>query len=407
MRSVGVAVFGVCALVAISAGVASATVGGGGTIVTAPVVPVGVPQIGSTANFTDSCGNGYGFWALQLKKGDLVKITWGSPLAVDTLALWPAGTVDSNHTTCLYESGWSHWAVSPVLSDSNATPATNRLSQTVVPLDGSYPLLFLDTTGVPNAGAYSFTAVVLHAAAVSLPHRSTIPGAGTLLASVHAPDSTPIDDSTLKLTLHGYWSTRAGMPPSAHKLATATPGNGRAAFSYSLPARVWGKRIRVDISGGGSSYQAVASQKIAVRVRVPTGTPVVLAPAQLKAASRILRHPIYWVGPLRGRHYEFTRKGNGYVYLRYLPLGVHAGVSSSNFLIVATYPFPGAYGAVKKYGNGKAVASPNGSIFVVRPDNPRSVLVAFPKVPDEIEVYDPSPTVARALVATGSVKPVR
>jgi hypothetical protein len=401
-----VAVIVVCALVAICAGVARATVGGGGTIATAPVVSSGVPQIGNTSSFTDTCGNGYEFWSLQLMKGDLVKITWGSPLAVDTLALWPAGTVDSNHTTCLYESGWSHWAISPVLSDTNGTPATNHVSQTVVQTDGSYPLLFLDTTGVPNAAAYSFTAVVLHAVSVSLPHRSTIPGAGTLTASVLAPDSSPINDSTLKLTLRGYWSTVAGAPPRAHKLATATPTNGSAAFSYSLPARLWGKRIRVDILGGGSSYQAVRSQKRLVNVRVPTGVPVVLAPTQLKAASKLLRQPIYWAGPMKGRHYEFTRTGAGYLYVRYLSHGVHAGAVGSNFLLIATYPFPGAYNAVKKYAKGKAVAGPNGSIYFVRPNDRRSVLVAFPKVADEIEIYDPSPAVARAIAATGLVRPV-
>ncbi len=410
MRSVGLAVVGVCALVAICASVASATVGGGGSIATAPAVPAGVEQSGNTTAFTDACGLGYEFWTLQLKKGDLVKITWGATAAVDALSLWSPDTVDADHPSCLYGgglTGWDGWTASPVLYDSNAlTTGSQRLAQTVVQTDGSYPLLLLDATGA-SAGPYSFTAVVLHAASVTLPHRSTIPGAGTLKASVVDPDAVGIDDSTLKLTLHGYWSARRGAPPRPHKLATARPTNGSATFSYSLPARVWGKKIRVDISGGGSSYQPVTSQRDSVKVRVPTGSPVLLGPTQLKAASKLLRQPIYWAGRKKGRHYEFTRTANGYLYVRYLPHGVQAGDTRTKFLIVATYPFPQAYAAVKKYSHGKAVAGPHGSIYYVRPDDPKSVLVAFPNVPDEIEVYDPSPAVARMIVATGLLRPVR
>jgi hypothetical protein len=276
-----------------------------------------------------------------------------------------------------------------------------------VTTSGSYPLLLLDTTGAANAGAYSFTAVVLHAASVAVPHRSTVPGAGTLKASVRSPDGSPINDSTLKLALNGYWSTRAGAAPRAHKLATATPANGSATFSYSLPPRVWGKKIRLGISGGGSSYQAVTSRKEPVKVRVPSPAPVVLSLPQLKAASQLLRQPIYWAGPIKGREYEFTRARNGYLYVRYLPRGAKAGAAGSNFLVVATYPFAGAYDALKKSAKGKAVAGPNGSIYFVRPGDPTSVLVAFPNVDDQIEVYDPSPAVARAIAATGEVKPVR
>jgi hypothetical protein len=409
MRFVAAALIGACALVAICAGVARATDGPGSSIATAIAVTPGVQEEGTTSGFLDTCGNEFEFWTLQLKQGDHVKITWGKPAAVDTLALWPAGTDDNSHDNggCLYASGWSsHWAPAPVMSDSNSTPSTTRLSQTVVPADGSYPLLFLNTTGA-NAGAFTFTAVVLHAASVSLPHRSSIAGAGTLKASVVAPDSSPIDDSTLKLTLEGYWSAAKGRPQLAHKLGTARPTNGTATFSYSLPARVWGKQIRLHISGIGSTYEPVTSQTESVSVRVPTGGPVLLSSAQLKAASRILHKPIYWAGPQTGKHYEFTRTGQGYLYVRYLPHGVQAGDTGTKFLIVATYPFPGAYAAVKKYAHGKAVAGPNGSIYYVRPDDPKSVLVAFPNVPDEIEVYDPSPAVARMIAATGLVKTVR
>jgi hypothetical protein len=400
MKFVSAAVVGCCVLAAVGARVARATAGGG-SIATALVATAGVQENGDSSVFTDNCQNGYEYWALHLTQGDNVKISWGGPPAVDTLALWPAGTSDGDNNGCLYASGWTHWApVVPVLSDTSGS------AQTVAPTTGTYPLLFLDTMGaVP--GSYSFTATVLHAASVTLPHVSTVPGAGWVKAPVVAPDGSLISDSTLKLTLHGYWSNRAGAPPRPHKLATATPTTGSATFNYRLPARVWGKTIRLQITGGGagSDYQAVASQYRSVKVLLPDG-PVLVSSTQLKLESKLLRQPIYWAGPRKGYHYEFTRPQSGYIYVRYLPKRVKVNGKPGRLLIVATYPLRGAYVSLKKAANGKAVAGPHGSIYFVRPGSPTNVYVAFPKVDYEMEVYDPRPAVAKAIAATGRVVPV-
>lgn len=409
MRALPAAVVGFCVLVAISAGVARATTGGGATIATAPIATPGVQEVGSTSTFTDPCHNGYEFWLLPLKQGDLVKITWGVPAAVDTLALWTPETVDTDHPACLYESGFSNWTSDRlVLADSNGAAGTTRLSQITVSEDGTYPLLLLNTTGA-NAGSYSFKADVLHAASVSFAHQSKIPGAGTFTASVLAPDGSPINDSTLKLTLNAYWSTRAGAPPRAHTLATASPTNGLATFSYSLPWQLWGKKIRLGISGVGASYQPVTSENEKVKVLVPAPLGPVLASAtELNAVSKALRQPIYWAGRQKGFHYEFTRLTNGNAYVRYLPHGTHPGDRPGKCLIVATYPLDHAFKKLKKFGGrGKAVAGPHGSIYLVDPNSRKSVFVAFPQVNFEIEIYDPSPKVARSIAADGLVRPVR
>jgi hypothetical protein len=403
MKSVGAAVIGFCAALAICAGVASATVGGGATIATAPVVPAGAQRTGNTATNPDTCGNYYEFWKLHLTQGDIVKITWGSPAAVDKLALFPAGTLDSDNTSgCYYAPGWVGWTSSPVLMDTNAAVGTQHLAQTVATQDGDYPLLLLDTTGAGNAGPYSFTLAVQHAASVSFTHQSTVPGIGTFRAAVLAPDGSSINDSTLKLTLNGYWGNRK------HKLGTASPVNGIATFNYSLPWSVWGKKIRLAFSGGGSSYQAVTSDNEVVKVLVPVPLDPVLAPAaELKAVSNALGQPIYWAGPRRGSRYELRRTTNGSAYVRYLPHGVHPGDPRAKFLTIATYPLSHAYRSLKKYAHGKTVAGPNGSIYFVYPADPRSVYVAFPNVNYEIEVYDPSAKVARKIVTSGLVRPVR
>jgi hypothetical protein len=400
MKFVTAALIGVCALLAICVGIARATVGGG-TIATAPVATPGVLELGSTSLFPDPCGNGYEFWKLPLEQGDLVKITWGAPAAVDTLALWTPETIDTDHPSCLYQSGFSNWTTSPVLTDSNELAGTQRVSQVTVNEDGTYPLLFLNTTGA-NAGAYSFTAQVFHAANVALPHLSNLPGIGTLTASVLAPDGNPISDPSLTLTLNGYWGNRA------HALATGTPNNGLVSFDYNLPASEWGKKIQFEISGGGASYQDVTTPKEAVTVDVPFGSPIGLVPSSaLKTASKLLHQPIYWAGPRKRLHYEFWRLTNGDIYVRYLPHGVKAGVESSKYLIVGTYHFASAYKKLKKFCGRKAVAGPHGSVYCALPGDAKSVYVAFPKVNYEVEVYDPNPKVSKAIAATGQVTPVR
>jgi hypothetical protein len=396
MKFVTAAVIAGLALLAISAGVAGATAAGG-SIASALVATPGVQENGSTS-FTDNCQNNFEYWTVHLTQGDLLKLTWGTPPAVNRFALWPAGTDDLKNNGCLYSSGWSTWPMTAPLVDD-----TSGSVQTVAPATGSYPLLFLDTTGA-NAGAFAFTAVVQHAASVTLPQLSTLPGAGSLTASVMAPDNSPINDSTLKLTLNGYWSNRA------HAIATATPSAGIATFSYSLPSSVWGKKIQLQISGGGAnaSYQPVTSQKETVTVLVPFGSPVgLVTPSALKAASKLLHQPIYWAGPRKGLHYEFWRLTNGNIYVRYLPRGVKPGARSGKYLIVGTYHMTNAFKKLKKFCGSSALAGPHGSVYCALPGDPKSVYVAFPNVNYEIEVYDPSPKVARAIAASGRVAPVR
>ncbi len=406
MKFLAAAAIGFVCLLAVSAGVAWATVGGGSSIANAPFVTPGTPTGGNTATYTDTCQttkNGYEFWMLHLTQGDLVKITWSwnePQPPVDTLALFAAGTTDANNNGgCYYNNGWSLWTAPPILSGS--APA-----QTIVPADGNYPLLFLDTSGA-NAGAYSFTAQVLHTAAVTLPQFTAAPQSGVMTVAVNAPDQTPITDSTLKLTLNGFWSNRSGAAPSAHKLATVTPSNGLAKFTYTVPARLLGTKIRLNVTGSGATWQAVTTKQVAAKVYLYDGAPTVLSAGELATESKLLHKPIYWAGPLKGDRLEYTHTANGYSFVRYLPHGAKAGITSTKFLVVATYPLARAYKSLQKYAHGKASAGPNGSIYFADPAHPKSVYVAFPKVNFEIEVYDPSPKVARAIAASGEVQPVR
>ena len=78
--------------------------------------------------------------------------------------------------------------------------------------------------------------------------------------------------------------------------------------------------------------------------------------AKLADLAAEVQHPIFWLGPKRGFTYELTQTGNGKIYVRYLPDGVDVGADKP-YLTVATYPFPGAYPAIKKQAAAKGAVT--------------------------------------------------
>ena len=106
-----------------------------------------------------------------------------------------------------------------------------------------------------------------------------------------------------------------------------------------------------------------------------------------------LGHPIFWLGPKKGYTYELTQTGNGKIYVRYLPHGVDVGADKP-YLTVATYPFPGAYAAIRKQATAKGAVTARlagGGVAVLDDGYPESVHVAYPGVDYQVEVYDPTP----------------
>lgn len=147
----------------------------------------------------------------------------------------------------------------------------------------------------------------------------------------------------------------------------------------------------------------------------PTGTvgaaakpvaPVVETEDGLRTLAHALSMPIYWAGPKPNVGYELTVTSAGYAYVRYLTNEAKAGDTRASFLIIATYPFPNAYDALEKVAKGRAKEIPGGGLALVETDYPRSVHVAFPGVPYQIEVFDPSPQRSLQVALSGDVKPV-
>jgi hypothetical protein len=134
--------------------------------------------------------------------------------------------------------------------------------------------------------------------------------------------------------------------------------------------------------------------------------PAEVSVAGLKTHARALGHPIYWAGPKRGLTYELSATSNGSVFVRYLPPGVKPG-STTPYLSVATYPFPDALAALQRTAkSGATIRLAHGGIAIVDSSYPKSIHIAFPGSNYEIEVFDPSPRVARTVAASGAIAPV-
>lgn len=134
--------------------------------------------------------------------------------------------------------------------------------------------------------------------------------------------------------------------------------------------------------------------------------PVAMTQSELAAKSTALGAPIYWAGPVEGNTYEFIRTAQGFLYVRYLPPGALPGTRGGAFRIVATYPLARAFSVLKERADGKIVSGPDGSIIVVKANDPKEVVLAFPNVDYEVEIYDPSPGKALAVAQSGMIRPV-
>jgi hypothetical protein len=155
-------------------------------------------------------------------------------------------------------------------------------------------------------------------------------------------------------------------------------------------------------SGSIGLVPAAASGPVVTKSAAIAVTPTTLA----RLAAKLGR-PVYWAGKEPGKTYELTQTPDGRIYVRYLPAGVPVGVSRP-YLTVGTYPVANAYAVTKAAARkpGSVVVNvPGGTAFYAR-SRPTSVYMAFPGVDEQIEVYDPSATVARSAVADRAISAV-
>ncbi len=124
----------------------------------------------------------------------------------------------------------------------------------------------------------------------------------------------------------------------------------------------------------------------------------------LKAQALKYNAHFYWAGPQPGVRYGFQRTTTDNIFVRYLPKGVSVNDKSTGVLTISTYPL-GAYASLKKKAT--ATAGPNGSIIWIDPKARTSVYMAWKNKNVEVEVYDPSPRLAKLIAHSGKIKPIQ
>src|SRR5829696_3887581 len=130
---------------------------------------------------------------------------------------------------------------------------------------------------------------------------------------------------------------------------------------------------------------------------------------QLQALAESHQTPVFWAGERPGMRYELSQTPSGRIYIRYLPRGVEAGDPQARYLTVGTYPVEDAIAATRRSGETKGAVVrelEGGAVAVYNESAPTSVFVAFRGIARQVEVFDPSPEVARGLVDSGRIIPI-
>ncbi|MBI1379250.1 MAG: hypothetical protein GC157_17490 [Frankiales bacterium] len=135
--------------------------------------------------------------------------------------------------------------------------------------------------------------------------------------------------------------------------------------------------------------------------------PVLLTHDGLAGVVASSGHAVYWAGPRGLARWEVTVDGTD-VYVRYLPEGERPG-SRTPYLTIGTYENADAYAVVQaaaKAAGAQSQRLAGGALVVAPAATPDSVFFAFPGTPLLMEVFDPTPGRALALVRSGDVQPL-
>jgi hypothetical protein len=217
---------------------------GGTTIASAPTITPGATVSANSATdstavgddgvgFESGCWDAVEYWKLPLTAGDdvTISVTIGVPTYNLEIGVFPAGTTDKSLTN-------AHSVKTGLPSDKVPLAFT-------APATGTYAVAAGPNCYNGASGPFTFVVSVVHHAlakpTVTLPALTHIAPSGTITASVTSGGAV-VTNPALTLKLYD----------GSHLLATAAPKNGKARFTYRLPAETKGSVV-LHVGGGATS----------------------------------------------------------------------------------------------------------------------------------------------------------
>jgi hypothetical protein len=249
----------VVSLVAMCHAARAALAAGGSSISEAPVVLPDTTYNGDTSQLTpDNDGSYWEFWKVSLLNGDKVILDWKDDGDTSNFfAFWGPTANDYNFHT------------DPTVYDyqTGDGPQSHEFVFSVKRGNGTYPFAFFTegsclTCVYTTPGPYHFVLYIRHAIELNLRPLTTVSRNGKIIATVQAGDGSPMSNGDVKVALWGFWSKKW------HRIASATPANGRLSYKLHLPRALRGEQIRlVARASGGQNWQAASSQIRKVTIR--------------------------------------------------------------------------------------------------------------------------------------------
>jgi hypothetical protein len=195
-----------------------------------------------------------------------------------------------------------------------------------------------------------------------------------------------------------------GTRPRMTGLAESAPGMHRP-HVFQLAVLV----VAVGVAAAVVGWLLLRAENTIRPPATPSG-PTLVSQAQLEELASSSTKPVYWAGPRKGLSYELTRTADGRTYVRYLPHGIAAGDRRAEFLVVATYERPHAFADLSRAGTRSGTGSvklARRGVLVFTEIRPHSAYFSYPSSSNQVEVFAPSGTTARALVLHGEITPIR
>jgi hypothetical protein len=237
----------------------------------------------------------------------------------------------------------------------------------------------------------------------------------------YLPTGVAVGSSKPYLTIGSYpltnaYSVTRKAAAAAGAVAVKIGSGGIGFYSQKDPTSVYfaypGIDVQVEVydPAAGEASALVSSGDVKEIVAKPT----VVAPRGVTATgldvlAKSSQTPVYWAGPAKHVTYEFSRTSTGETYVRYLTRGARVGTKTP-YETIGTYPLASAFSVTEVLARKKgSVSVPVGGqgVAFYYASRPQSIYVAYPGATVQIEVYDPSPAVARKLVTGGSLQQLR